>query len=143
VLNAPQRDDIAVLVMHIGDSNAPELRVTMPARGRSAPILRERLRGFLRAQHIPDERAFAILNATGEALANAIEHAYDGKDGPVTLVARCENDGVVVEISYNGSWREPAHEEGGVRGRGRKIMESLAHLDIERAPDGTTVRLRF
>lgn len=143
VLDAPQRDDIAVLVMRIEDPAAEELNVTMPARGRSAPILRERLRRFAKVRGIDDDRCFRMLNAAGEAIANAIEHAYSEDEGPVTLKARYENGTFKVSISDRGLWREPTESEG-TRGRGRSIMVSLVNkLAFDKTDTGTTVRLEI
>ena len=144
VLDAPQRDDIAVLVMRIEDPHARELRVSMPSQARSAPVLRERLRAFAVANGLDEDDAHRVLNAAGEAIANAIEHAYTGAPGLVTLAAAFEGGRLSVEVSDNGTWREAAPAEGGMRGRGRTIMQSLApELEILTPAHGTTVRMRF
>ncbi|MFN2448508.1 MAG: SpoIIE family protein phosphatase [Candidatus Baltobacteraceae bacterium] len=144
MLDAPQRDDIAVLVMTIGDLQQAEMHVSMPARGRSAPVLRARLRAFAKAQGVPDEQMFRMLNAAGEAIANAIEHAYDGEEGPVSLRAQRDGEGFCIEVSDRGAWREPRPSGNGLRGRGRAIMQSLVReMDVESQAGGTTVRLQF
>jgi PAS domain S-box-containing protein len=145
VLDSPQRDDIAVLVMKIDDRSKNEIRITMPAIGRTAPILRERLRQFGLAHDAGEERLFRMLNASGEALANAIEHAYEaGQEAAVTLHAQRAGDRFIVEVSDRGRWRPPQESQAGVRGRGLEIIKSLVDdVAIERTSSGTIVRLTF
>lgn len=141
-LEGPQTDDIAVLVMQIAGGGAPGLHVTMPARPRSARVLRERLREFLEAHGTQDECAFNALTAGGEAIANAVEHAYRGEPGSVTLDARFERGSLLLEIRDTGTWRSQQPDE--TRGRGQNIMRALSSdFHIETAADGTLVRLRF
>lgn len=141
-LEGPQTDDIAVLVMHIADPDAPHLRITMPAHARSARILRERLRAFLEERGTDAERTFNALTAGGEAIANAVEHAYRDEPGSVTLDARFENDSLLLEVRDSGTWRSQRPDE--TRGRGQSIMQALSRdCNIETSQEGTLVRLRF
>ncbi len=143
ILDGPQRDDIAVLVMRTEDINARQLHIALPARGQSAPLLRERLKRFASEHGKEGEELFAVLNAAGEAVANAIEHAYTNGEGPVTVKAWPNHGTFHVEISDEGRWREPASSDA-ARGRGRQIMSRLAReVEIDPKPGGTVVRLTF
>lgn len=151
VLDAPQRDDIAVLVLRIDDPRAEALRVTMPAKPRSAPILRDCLREFLKSLDADDDLLFRMSNGAGEAVANAIEHAYAGDTGPVELrvervpavVSRHMGSRFIVEVADRGAWKEapPANPQ---RGRGLGIMRALSRgFQVDRGSLGTTVHMEF
>lgn len=94
-----------------------------------------------------DEFAIGDLQlAVGEAVANAVEHAYRDSDrpGPVVVDLAVDHDGeVTVTVEDNGSWR-PVPSDPGFRGRGLQIVDSLAgDVDIDRGPDGTVLRFRL
>lgn len=78
-----------------------------------------------------------------EAVANAVEHAYHGREpGTVALRASLAEvpDTVVVTVSDEGRWRA-SESEPGVRGRGIPLMHALSSdVTISPGPGGTTVR---
>lgn len=45
----------------------------------ASPIARAIVEGEMAALNIDDERRFGVLVALGEAIANAVEHAYRGE----------------------------------------------------------------
>lgn len=141
MLDAPQRDDIAVLVMRVHDPAPDSLRMTMPARARSAPLLRERLRAYALQNGAGDNTLYRMLNAVGEALANAVQHAGAQNDpGTIALHARREGEEFLVEVHAG-----PTGGSGRAHGkRALAIMESQAKsVQIRRDAEGTTVLLRF
>ncbi|MDP9017997.1 MAG: SpoIIE family protein phosphatase, partial [Candidatus Eremiobacteraeota bacterium] len=138
VLYAPQRDDIAVLVMSLAQS--PEgVDIVLPADPRAASIARTILRDFSHFHKLAEEQAFALICVCGEAIANAIEHPYSDASGTFRLrVARVETS-ISVEVSDNGTWRNTVSVD---RGRGFTIMRAMAKsFDLRRAPGGTSVHL--
>jgi anti-anti-sigma factor len=84
--------------------------------------------------------------AVGEAVANAIEHAYRDADagGRVRLSLSADAGDVVgVTVRDAGKWR-PAPADPGFRGRGLQLIDRLADdVDVSRQADGTTVRFRI
>ncbi len=87
-----------------------------------------------------------MLVAIGEAVTNAIEHAYTGRaPGPVDVeLQRCDSDGGTARISVivrdRGAWRTPTDHI--TRGRGLHLMRAFCpELDVVRDARGTEVRL--
>ncbi len=81
--------------------------------------------------------------AVGEAVANAIEHAYDRRPNQTfVLRAHYENDACTILVEDNGTWNDV--EPLTSRGRGIAMMRELCDtLDIDRTPSGTRVALGF
>ncbi len=145
-----RRDDVAVLSIFVEGAPRSEYDEVFTATGPSAAIARGALRGFLvldgvRSQHIDD-----AVTAAGEAIANAIEHAYERIPGTFRLRASTYDDRVVVEVQDDGRWRAPSENTlfdaaSGVmrlseRGRGLFLVRALTqHASVERTPAGTRV----
>ncbi|MEU3453441.1 ATP-binding protein [Micromonospora sp. NPDC006766] len=110
--------------------------------GQLAPT-RERLRGWLHASGVAERDVEAVLIATGEACANAIEHGYRFAVGEsFTLRAELRNDRLEIEVRDHGGWRASANGLDADRGRGRLIMARLMdEATVVGTPEGTTVRL--
>ena len=115
--------------------------VAFPASPESSPQLRRALRAFLEQSRIEYGRVDDVLLAAGEAISNAIEHAYRGADGTVRLVAFVAARRLVVEVRDSGRWRLEGDPE---RGRGLGIMRALVdRVSIESTRSGTNVRLEL
>src|SRR4029077_11621196 len=85
--------------------------------------------------------SYDILVATGEACANAIEHAYGLRPGEIQVDVSRSDNRLSVSIKDQGSWRDARGEN---RGRGLPIMNKLAtSVDVVRTTDGTDVRLTW
>jgi anti-anti-sigma factor len=99
------------------------------------------------AAGLPDDTAEDLQLALGEALANAVEHAYAASpdDGECSYRLAREADGSVrVEVGDTGLWRPPPADRG-YRGRGLELIEALGtDVEVVHAPGvaGTTVRFR-
>jgi anti-sigma regulatory factor (Ser/Thr protein kinase) len=86
-------------------------------------------------------RAEDVILAAGEAVGNAIEHAYRGDRGVVRLRAYVADRRVVIEVRDSGVWRLAGDPE---RGRGLGIMRALVdRVSIESTKTGTNVRLEL
>jgi anti-anti-sigma factor len=99
------------------------------------------------AAGLPAETAEDLQLALGEALANAVEHAYAGAGaGECSYqVARDVDGGIRVEVCDSGTWRPPP-EDRGYRGRGLELISALTtDVEVVHAPGtaGTTVRFRM
>lgn len=122
-------------------SRRTRFNTTVRATRESARTLRLALRRFLADHETDSARSSDIQLAVGEAVNNAIEHAYGAGAGLVHLSGWFEGSVLVVEIRDHGRWR-PAREER--RGHGVEIMRALADLvDLTTTPRGTLVRLAF
>jgi serine phosphatase RsbU (regulator of sigma subunit)/anti-sigma regulatory factor (Ser/Thr protein kinase)/CHASE1-domain containing sensor protein len=140
-----QEDDVALLAVALVHEALPRLVLTEPAMADRLRPIRAALRTWLaRAGASPDIVADVVL-ASGEALANAIEHAYTGqpRGGTISLEARVEAPReVVVRVSDEGAWREPTVPTED-RGRGLTVMRAVMD-DVELVPgrNGTVVTMR-
>jgi anti-sigma regulatory factor (Ser/Thr protein kinase) len=75
--------------------------------------------------------------ASGEACANAIEHAYPPGLAFFEIEGRRDNGEVTLTVRDRGSWREP---RGRHRGRGFTIIESLMDaVEVNSGTKGTEV----
>jgi anti-sigma regulatory factor (Ser/Thr protein kinase) len=84
-----------------------------------------------------------VVLASDEAISNAVEHAYPGTTGTLTLFAACTRvaSAVRVIVADHGLWRPPPADPGS-RGRGLSMMEKLADVfRLVHGPRGTTVVL--
>ena len=82
----------------------------------------------------------AVVLATHEAVANAIQHA--GAPNPVVVRGDADADGVVIEVSDDGRWKAPADPPSEERGRGLTLIRSLvSDAQIRTGARGTTVRI--
>ena len=79
--------------------------------------------------------------AVGEALSNAIAHAYASTPGLIHLRARCTRTDLVVEVEDHGRWQPPRL---GRKGYGLRLMRALMdHVRVNTSAGGTTVTLRL
>ena len=137
------QDDIAVLVYRHPDPDGEDQMFHLAVRADAAELsrFRRRLRAWLSAVGLDERTVNDLLIASGEACANAIEHAYGfSADSTVDVSAAVTDDTVEVRIADRGRWKEPGSSEN--RGRGMAIMRALADdVRVERGPDGTLVRI--
>jgi anti-sigma regulatory factor (Ser/Thr protein kinase) len=117
------------------------LNTSLRATREAARTLRLALQQFLADHEIDSARGSDIQVAVGEAVNNAIEHAYGAAAGLVHLSGWFEGSMLVVEIRDHGRWRQERKER---RGHGVKIMHTLADLvDLTTTAGGTLVKLAF
>jgi len=124
------------------------LHLRTPRSPTAVPLLRRRARAWLRTAGVGEEVAEAVLLATGEAVSNAVEHAYPPDvEGVVELTMTLGSPSGPTDVSVavvdGGRWR-PAPSDAGFRGRGLQMIDALAdHADITTGPHGTSVRMRW
>jgi len=134
-------DDVAILTLNTQRLASEPLELAFPAVPESARLIRAALERFADSASLDADKRFALEVAVGEAVTNAIEHAYGIGDGHV-FVHAAEADGVLtIEVRDDGSWRAP-RDEG--RGRGVPIMRALSTtFAIDSTERGTVVRMSF
>jgi len=133
-------DDVATLVMTALERESTTFDFTFTAVPLAVPLVRRSLARFLERLDVDGDHTFAILSATGEALANAVEHAYTGSPGLVRVHAEVNHDLLVVVVEDEGKWKPAQPREE--RGRGLPLMRALTHaLEIHMHQARTEVRL--
>jgi anti-sigma regulatory factor (Ser/Thr protein kinase) len=108
----------------------------------AAPIVRSLLHRFCDWHDIPSQQRFALITAVGEAVANAVEHAYRGEENPGYLYVRAKahDEVVTVEVEDHGRWRPFQRRDE--RGRGIVLMHELMdRVRITSAQNRTAITL--
>ena len=121
----------------------PELRITLPATRGSLALLRHVLRGFRDAYDVTPATMDDIVLAVSEAAANVVVHAYGGRHGTMTLVARVEDDVLHTLVRDHGCGIRPP-DDTPVLGRGLALMDHVAaSMQVVGSPAGTDVLMSF
>jgi anti-sigma regulatory factor (Ser/Thr protein kinase) len=121
-----------------------ELRINCIARREAARPMRHAVAAFLAASGKVDRDASEdILTAVGEALANAVEHAYDGtEENDIELFACLQgNDTLAVDVFDRGTFIERGPRPN--RGFGLQIVEAIAQAVTVNVENGTHVHMIF
>jgi anti-sigma regulatory factor (Ser/Thr protein kinase) len=131
------QDDVALLLYR----QPGPLEVELPAEASHLASTRAALKGWLSAAGVDADQTLKVLIATGEALANAIEHGHRlPTPGTISLRATALADRVHVTVVDAGTWKPPvaaAH-----RGRGIALMRALMQdVTIQSRATGTTVHM--
>ena len=134
-------DDIAIVVYR---RPYPSLAIHQVVKADQLGDLRHQLAAWLDDAGVSEERVADIVLAVNEAVANSIEHGYQGRKlGKVRL--KGDNDGsrIRIKIIDKGSWK-PAATDPGVRGRGLLLIRAVSdRLEMDCTPKGTTVDMSF
>lgn len=137
-LDKRQFDDIAVLAATLLPERPEPVVLRLPAAPASAAVARRLAMRYARIAKLDPQRTFDLTIAVGEAVANAVEHAYRGTHGDFVLRLSWVDGKVFGEVEDLGTWRtsKPTAE----RGRGLKILQATtAGLAVNRSDRGTTV----
>ncbi|HKX17818.1 MAG TPA: SpoIIE family protein phosphatase, partial [bacterium] len=131
-------DDVAVIALALDRVPLDRFDLTLPAEPESAAVIRQTVRRLARIAGMDGARTAALTVAVGEAVNNAIEHAYRVAGGAVHVQGACDAGAVNITIRDTGTWR-PAHADDG-GGHGLRLIEQLADsLHVRQTPSGTTV----
>ena len=143
IFGGRERTDDATIITITPEASLAHLDVRLPAELSSAGLARTALRRFLLGTPLGERRNFDAVIAAGEAVANAIEHAYDRRPNQTfTLRARFEDQTCLIFVEDSGTWNDVVPLT--TRGRGITMMRELCDtLDIDHTPNGTTVALGF
>jgi anti-sigma regulatory factor (Ser/Thr protein kinase) len=111
------------------------------ARPEYVPLLRERVRAWLKVTSASKRDAFEVLLATTEAFVNAVEHPHKPTSRVVDVEGSRTVDCVTISIRDYGSWQsQQARKNQG--GLGLALMEDLMDtVQVERGLDGTIVTM--
>jgi anti-sigma regulatory factor (Ser/Thr protein kinase) len=137
-------DDIAVLAVRLEAVPVDRFRFAFPGRPEALRTLRREMRAWMGARGLDEGAQHAALLAVGEACANAIEHAYEGREpGEVRVVIDPLDDRALdVSVRDFGRFKSPSADAD--RGRGSVMIRELAtHYARESTDAGTTVRFRL
>jgi anti-sigma regulatory factor (Ser/Thr protein kinase) len=143
IFGGRERIDDATIMTITPEASLAHLDVRLPAELSSAGLARTALRRFLLSTPLGERRSFDAVVAAGEAVANAIEHAYDRRPNQTfTLRARYEDQTCLIFVEDGGTWNDVVPLT--TRGRGIAMMRELCDtLDIDHTQAGTTVALGF
>jgi signal transduction histidine kinase/serine phosphatase RsbU (regulator of sigma subunit)/anti-sigma regulatory factor (Ser/Thr protein kinase) len=132
-------DDVAVLTLKAMPS-LEHVDLTIPALPQEAPRARRALRRFLHGSALTAQRAEELLIASGEAIGNAIEHAYRDSEGDVRVTAWRNSGDITINIRDFGTWHE--REPGPNRGFGLPLTHAFSDdVTITKTALGTHVRI--
>jgi anti-sigma regulatory factor (Ser/Thr protein kinase) len=114
------------------------LHLQVAAHAAALVTVRRAVRRWLSNVKIRGRLSDDVLTATGEAAANAVEHAYGPEGGWLEVVGSIQGDTVVIVVRDGGHWRRRSSR----RGRGYKLMRALMDsVGVEKSDDGTTVTM--
>jgi PAS domain S-box-containing protein len=138
-----QPDDVALIAARL---MPPALEGRLHADPVRLAQVRRSVVAWADAAALPEDVVEDLQLALGEALANAIEHAY--RDQPAGecafAVTWAPDGGIDVRVDDFGTWR-PVPADPGFRGRGLMLIRELAEDVVLEPSDhgGTTVRFRM
>jgi anti-sigma regulatory factor (Ser/Thr protein kinase) len=134
----PLVDDLAIVTLQVMADAADRFDVSLPSEPASLARVRPALRRLARHAGLDAEHTMALLVASGEAMANAVLHAYSAGRGMIEVRASRETGAIRVEVEDHGRWRESRRNGG----HGLSVMRRLADkCEIQTGPAGTVVRL--
>jgi len=133
-------DDVATLTVASADVPSTTFAFTFSALPMAVPLVRRSLERFAHRLGIDGDATFALLTAVGEAVANAVEHAYLGPPGLVRVHAHAGSASLLVTVEDDGKWKPAQRRDE--RGRGLPIMRALMDgVEIRTHQARTEVRL--
>lgn len=126
-------------------SEAPELRVVVPARAENVAVVRRAISGVAEAVGLADGDLGDLQTIVTEAAMNVVVHAYDGEDGPLEINASRVGDNLEITIRDHGvGFRpRPADPDRGELRLGLPLIAALSDgFEISGGPGrGTEVRV--
>ncbi|MGE0731889.1 MAG: SpoIIE family protein phosphatase [Acidimicrobiia bacterium] len=135
-------DDVCVLAVHRHHARQ-RLAVSVREGAPGLAAARHGLRGWLEELGADPATVDEVVLAAGEAMGNAVEHAYlaDPTPGDVLLEATMMGGVLELTVSDFGAWRREAAP--GPRGRGLGLMRLVMdEVRLEPSPSGTKVTMR-
>jgi len=141
---AGTRDDFAVLAIQ-SRLGAPRLELTVPAVVGSLETAGEVVSEWLAGLQSSVEDGAGIALAIGEAVANAIEHAFEGRPtGSIRVEATLLADGMLTcSVRDDGRWLQRETGKAQRRGHGLGLMSRVCdRMLLRHDPGGTVVELR-
>jgi serine phosphatase RsbU (regulator of sigma subunit)/anti-sigma regulatory factor (Ser/Thr protein kinase) len=138
--NGAAGDDVAVLATRLVPVDLTRLDLRLPAEPESLALMRRALERWLGSIGVPEDIAYELKVACGEACMNAVEHAYPPGDAAFEVHALNLGGNVEIVVRDFGFWRPP--RAGSDRGRGLELMKRLTDaMKVVPGSEGTTVHL--
>jgi anti-sigma regulatory factor (Ser/Thr protein kinase) len=134
------------LVDYVPTSPVEKLDLNLLAQAENCASARLAIKQLSTGLGIDEARSYDIVTAVGEAVGNAVEHAYfDSEPGEFLLKAwkrrTIQDEELIIQVVDFGTWREPRIDD---RGRGIMIMRHLAKsMKVENTSKGTKVTMVF
>lgn len=138
------REDLAVLAAQLKPP-VPGLTLTVPAVAESVAPTALAVGDWMAGLRSSIEDGAGMALAMGEAVTNAIQHAFVGtRPGSVLVECMLLGDGVLVcSVSDDGRWLPAESSKRGRTGRGLRMMARVCdRLLIHCGASGTVVELR-
>ncbi|GAC1416465.1 MAG: hypothetical protein NVSMB5_06610 [Candidatus Velthaea sp.] len=133
-------DDVAALIVSIDDTPARDFSFDFTAIPMAVPLVRRALQRYGVRLGLDAEGMFSLVTAVGEAMANAVEHAYPDAPGVVRIRIANSGHSLITTIEDDGRWK-PAQKRD-ERGRGLPLMRALMNgVEIKTHQSSTVVRL--
>ena len=116
-------DDAAALFVATNDAPRTDFSFDFSAIPLAVPIVRRTLNRYATRLGLDDDRSYALITAVGEAMANAVEHAYPERPGIVRLRVINRGGALHATIEDDGRWKQAQKRDE--RGRGLPLMRAL------------------
>jgi len=130
----------ATRIVTADDVPARDFRFDFTAIPIAVPLVRRALQRYASRLQLDDEQMFALITSVGEAMANAVEHAYCDAPGIVRLRIVNDEGTLTITVEDDGRWK-PAQKRD-ERGRGLPLMRALMNgVEIRTHQSMTSVRL--
>ena len=128
-----------------GATAAADVRLTLPARAESIPVIRHVLGAYAEALRLPADVVEDMRLAVTEACTNVVRHAYDdGDSGTIDVVVKPDGNRLDVIVSDRGRGMGPSPDIDGP-GLGLPLIAALADsIELQEAPiRGNRLRMSF
>jgi serine/threonine-protein kinase RsbW len=126
-------------------TGSSDVRLTLPARPESIPVIRHVLGAFADTLRLPPEVVEDMRLAVTEASSNVVRHAYDdGELGPIDVLIQPRGDRLEVIVSDRGRGMGLSPDVDGP-GLGLPLIAALADsMEVQEAPiRGNRLRMSF
>ena len=139
----PSSDDCATLMLHRDSTRAAMVeRYTYSALPAFASLARNAIDNYAARLEIGIEQRFNLKVASGEAIANAIEHGEQSVDATFAVEMIAGGGQLLLRVESRGHWRATPAQSN--RGRGIPIMNACARtVEISSTSTRTHVILTF
>ena len=139
---ARNTDDTVALVLSAADAAADEFFFEFSSVPLAVPLARRALRRYAERKGLDGDTTFALLAAIGEAIANAVEHAYGDAIGNVRVRVAVVGGTIHATVEDDGRWKAALKREE--RGRGLPLMRALCDgVEIHTNQVCTAIQLRI
>ena len=135
------KDDAATLTLTRSKTGYPNICLVFSALPLISALVRSTLRQLCATLSMDSDLEFDLLVAVGEAIANAVEHAYgDQQTGLVEITTHHDDGRFTVRVDDFGRWRPFVKRDE--RGRGIPLMHALVDgVQIKSTQTSTSITL--